>query len=57
MLVYDNTFEQGYQVHLCMFDDQTGYLIIMDQYTGVSEIQYFTDIRSALAIVADFKKN
>ena len=56
MLVYDNTFKQGYQVHLCMFDTQTGYLIIIDQYTGTSEIKYFTDIRSALSIIDDFKK-
>lgn len=57
MHVYDNTFVEGYKVHLCLFDDRLGYIIIYDVHTGIGEIKYFTDLRIAMNFIKKFKKS
>ena len=56
MHVYDNTFVEGYKVHLCLFDDRLGYIIIYDIHTGIGEMQYFTDLQVAMNFIKEFKK-
>lgn len=57
MHVYDNTFDEGYKVHLCLFDEHLGYIIIYDIHTGMGEMRYFTDLQFAMDFIKKFKKS
>lgn len=56
MQTYDNTFVEGYKVHLCLFNPYLGYIIIHDVHTGIGEMQYFTDLKVAIDFIEKFKK-
>lgn len=56
MQIYDNTFAEGYLVHLCIFHPNVGYIIIHDIHTGIGEMQYFTDLNRAIEFVRRFIK-
>lgn len=56
MHIYDNTFAEGYKVHLCLFNPYLGYIIIHDIHTGIGEMKYFTDLAEAIKFIEKFKK-
>jgi hypothetical protein len=47
MFIYDKTFDNGIQVHLSVYESETGYLLILDHYTGSMNIIYFVDVNTA----------
>ena len=57
MQIYDKTFAEGYLIHMCVFEDSVGYIIVYDLHVGITNMYYFTEYRAAFEFIQKFEKN
>jgi hypothetical protein len=57
MQIYDKTFAEGYLIHMCVFENSVGYIIVYDLHVGNTNMYYFTEYRAAFEFIQKFEKN
>jgi hypothetical protein len=57
MFTYDNMFLEGVQVHLCIHENQHGYILFRNTSTGEVLIRFFTSAGKAKEYIKTYIVN